>query len=280
MTQAEAVPSTTLSPELHHPVWMSGPPNELSAFSASPMSWEISHDFRGTTSAFAPYSLHSPPDVPFHDSSFSPLQQTYSLHGCASKFLSPRQEVYDYSNSTSAGSSPHRPEDPAYSHETMLYHNPDCQVGTTQYSTLFSPGTATAEAYGNHPSPTARVGNLVPTKNIGLNSEPRTFQFASAPKHSDSVADAEFLSPVTRTRRPRSQTLTPSNPARTHTCPTCGYVFTRMYNYNEHLKTHKANREKPHFCGWQNCTVRFSRQSDLERHVGTVCVNRLSMKLC
>ncbi|MGF6088233.1 RHS repeat-associated core domain-containing protein [Pseudomonas sp. 18173] len=56
---------------------------------------------------------------------------------------------------------------------------------------------------------------------------------------------------------------TPSGPA----CPTCGKVFSRKHNLNQHLRTHTGVR--PYGCKEPECTAAFFRLAGLARHLRT-----------
>lgn len=46
----------------------------------------------------------------------------------------------------------------------------------------------------------------------------------------------------------------------------CGKLFGRSYNYKAHMETHDADREYPFPCTVDNCTKKFVRKTDLQRH--------------
>ncbi|KAH8677269.1 hypothetical protein BX600DRAFT_449259 [Xylariales sp. PMI_506] len=51
-----------------------------------------------------------------------------------------------------------------------------------------------------------------------------------------------------------------------HQCEQCGKLFSRSYNYKAHLETHHENREYPFPCAVGDCTRKFVRKTDLQRH--------------
>lgn len=53
-------------------------------------------------------------------------------------------------------------------------------------------------------------------------------------------------------------------------CDKCGMSFTRNSNCKSHMKIHDPNRKYPHKCTHGNCTKKFSRKTDLIRHVDSV----------
>ncbi|KAL1955445.1 hypothetical protein VTO42DRAFT_8538 [Malbranchea cinnamomea] len=53
-------------------------------------------------------------------------------------------------------------------------------------------------------------------------------------------------------------------------CEKCGMTFTRNSNCKSHMKIHDPNRKYPHKCTLENCTKKFSRKTDLVRHIDSV----------
>lgn len=70
---------------------------------------------------------------------------------------------------------------------------------------------------------------------------------------------------VTRVRQPRK--LTTKEDANFQ-CRVkgCGKLFGRSYNYKAHMETHDAARVYPFPCPVQDCTKKFVRKTDLQRH--------------
>lgn len=46
----------------------------------------------------------------------------------------------------------------------------------------------------------------------------------------------------------------------------CGKLFGRSYNFKAHMETHDAGREYPFPCPLKDCTKKFVRKTDLQRH--------------
>jgi hypothetical protein len=46
----------------------------------------------------------------------------------------------------------------------------------------------------------------------------------------------------------------------------CGKFFSRSYNFKSHMETHDEKREYPFPCQEPNCTKKFVRKTDLQRH--------------
>lgn len=80
-----------------------------------------------------------------------------------------------------------------------------------------------------------------------------------------------ILASVTRIKKKRQRT-TPEEA--THECRVCGKLFKRSYNWKSHMQTHNPKRDYPHPCkamvGNVQCTKKFQRKTDLERHNDSV----------
>lgn len=46
----------------------------------------------------------------------------------------------------------------------------------------------------------------------------------------------------------------------------CGKFFSRSYNFKAHMETHRETRDYPFPCQIEDCTKRFVRKTDLQRH--------------
>ena len=75
------------------------------------------------------------------------------------------------------------------------------------------------------------------------------------------------LHPADSHRRRRS--LTTDETAKCW-CQICGKPFRRTYNLRAHVETHNPLREQPFECVFPDCSKRFVRKTDLERHKETV----------
>lgn len=89
--------------------------------------------------------------------------------------------------------------------------------------------------------------------------------------------DLRRPSVVARTRGPRK--LTTKEDANFQ-CRVkgCGKLFGRSYNYKAHLETHDADREYPFPCTVDNCTKKFVRKTDLQRHNQSVHMKQRNHK--
>jgi hypothetical protein len=72
-------------------------------------------------------------------------------------------------------------------------------------------------------------------------------------------------STIARTRQPRK--LTTKEDANFQcNVKGCGKLFGRSYNFKAHMETHDASREYPFPCPMKDCTKKFVRKTDLQRH--------------
>ncbi|KAF7891103.1 uncharacterized protein EAF02_001428 [Botrytis sinoallii] len=95
----------------------------------------------------------------------------------------------------------------------------------------------------------------------------------------DGSPSQDFRRPsvVARTRGPRK--LTTKEDANFQ-CRVkgCGKLFGRSYNYKAHMETHDADREYPFPCTVDNCTKKFVRKTDLQRHNQSVHMKQRNHK--
>lgn len=82
---------------------------------------------------------------------------------------------------------------------------------------------------------------------------------------------APLLPSIGRVKKKRQRT-TPEEA--THECQVCGKLFKRSYNWKSHMETHNPERKYPHPCtammGTTQCTKKFQRKTDLDRHYDSV----------
>lgn len=95
---------------------------------------------------------------------------------------------------------------------------------------------------------------------------------SSAP---DSVSESlhTVRGPPVYAPKPRRRT-TPENAKQA--CPVCGMLFTRSSNCTAHMETHNPERKRPHKCTIGTCKKKFSRKTDLTRHVDSVSLSILA----
>jgi hypothetical protein len=72
-------------------------------------------------------------------------------------------------------------------------------------------------------------------------------------------------STIVRTRQPRRLTTKEDANFQCHV-KGCGKLFGRSYNFKAHMETHDASREYPFPCPLKDCTKKFVRKTDLQRH--------------
>lgn len=78
----------------------------------------------------------------------------------------------------------------------------------------------------------------------------------------NSVAGPPVFAPKPR-RRTTPETAKQS-------CLICGMLFTRSSNCTAHMETHNPDRKRPHKCTEGPCKKKFSRKTDLTRHIDSV----------
>lgn len=83
----------------------------------------------------------------------------------------------------------------------------------------------------------------------------------------DSPHQEKVYGSTPRVRRRRAK----SNPEDAkYICEICGQGFVRRYNKKSHLRRHQPDRQKSHKCDHEECTMRFDRKTDLDRHIKSV----------
>ncbi|APA15603.1 hypothetical protein SS1G_09588 [Sclerotinia sclerotiorum 1980 UF-70] len=104
-----------------------------------------------------------------------------------------------------------------------------------------------------------------------------TYERRSESQDRSSSQDLRRPSVVARTRGPRK--LTAKEDANFQ-CRVkgCGKLFGRSYNYKAHMETHDADREYPFPCPVENCTKKFVRKTDLQRHNQSVHMKQRNHK--
>jgi hypothetical protein len=144
----------------------------------------------------------------------------------------------------------------------MLQEGPHSYAGSSHGSGFDTP-------YYGSPSP------LSWTKTDG-SAEQRTAQryLEDGP---DASKQRRISTDATRSRQPRK--LTTKEEANFQ-CQVkgCGKLFGRSYNYKAHLETHDAGRVYPFPCPVEDCSRRFVRKTDLQRHNQSVHMKQRDFK--
>ena len=219
----------------------------FSTASSTGMLSTSSPDPPGLVYCQTPQSMQLPSHRSSISSSCSPID-AFSQHG--SEYLcTPRVKIEEARNwYPSAGS--------------LLRKSPTSQdLGT--YSTVVSPISASEDGIYKpiHAATWPRADTT---------AYPATLQ-ASSESQPSLFPPASILPSVERTKKKRQPT-TPEEA--THECRICGKLFKRSYNWKSHLETHNPDRKYPHPCTFTNgntqCTKRFQRKTDLDRHYDSV----------
>ena len=151
-------------------------------------------------------------------------------------------------------------EDPNEWHDQVL-QRPLTTHAYSPFSTGVSPLTGPAEdLYRSHDwsksTPTAYPMEYNPM----MSDDPRP-RFDAPP----------MLPSANRIKKKRQKTTLEEA---THKCTVCDKLFKRSYNYKSHMETHNPQRKYPHPCtamnGTQQCTKKFQRKTDLDRHYDSV----------
>ena len=91
--------------------------------------------------------------------------------------------------------------------------------------------------------------------------------FISQPSSSASEGLSSVSAPLVKASKPRRRT-TPETAKQA--CTMCGKLFTRLSNCTAHMETHNPDRKRPHKCTMFDCRKKFSRKTDLLRHIDSV----------
>jgi hypothetical protein len=94
-------------------------------------------------------------------------------------------------------------------------------------------------------------------------------------RRAHSIAEFDDLGFIHR----RKRTHTKSEHAKIH-CDECGKPFQRAYNLKSHISNvHNKHRAKQHACDRDGCNLRFVRNTDLRRHIESVCTCNILQKV-
>ncbi|KAK2763314.1 hypothetical protein FQN54_009950 [Arachnomyces sp. PD_36] len=110
-------------------------------------------------------------------------------------------------------------------------------------------------------------------------SKPSQESFVSQASSAMSGSLTAVSGPPVYAPKPRRRT-TPENAKQA--CNVCGMLFTRLSNCTAHMETHNPERKRPHKCTMAPCKKKFSRKTDLIRHVDSVHhkIKRYGCELC
>ncbi|KAH8892075.1 hypothetical protein GQ53DRAFT_647849 [Thozetella sp. PMI_491] len=97
-------------------------------------------------------------------------------------------------------------------------------------------------------------------------TEPESFYPGSAPQPSSFVHDTRRQYRVARPRRAPRRLTTKEEANFQCEVKGCGKLFSRSYNFKAHMETHDENRDYPFPCTVNDCTKKFVRKTDLQRH--------------
>ena len=134
----------------------------------------------------------------------------------------------------------------------------------TNYSTGVSPINGPSDDfYKNQSGEWAKSNAPAYGNDMSVTGEDARLKFDAAP----------ILPSVNRIKKKRQRT-TPEEA--THECRVCGKLFKRSYNWKSHMETHNPERKYPHPCtamvGNTQCTKKFQRKTDLDRHYDSVSI--------
>ena len=194
----------------------------------------------------------SPPSttMPSHRSSISSSYSSPVQH--AAEYYTPRVKVEDGSEWY-----------PSPGNDQDLQRSLTTQ-GLTNYSNGVSPINGPSDDfYKNQPGQWAKPNGAAYGNDMSMMGEDSRSRFDAAP----------VLPSVNRIKKKRQRT-TPEEA--THECRVCGKLFKRSYNWKSHMETHNPERKYPHPCtamvGNTQCTKKFQRKTDLDRHYDSVSI--------
>lgn len=179
----------------------------------------------------------------------------------------------------SSVSSTYSPSDSFSPNGSEFLYTPKVKVEESSewYSPTMEPGMVPADL-----SPYPQTLSPAPTEDV-YRTHHSDWPKSDAPGYPISLHDTDgprlsgghILPSVTRTKKKRQRT-TPEEA--THECRVCGKLFKRSYNWKSHMETHNPERKYPHPCtamiGSTQCTKKFQRKTDLDRHNDSVSFGR------
>ena len=242
-------------------------PPDLSSAAFDPFSGYSTNASTGMVTTQSPEApalvfCQSPPstNMPSHRSSISSSYSSPIQRGA--EYYTPRVKVEDGSEWY-----------PSPGNEQVLQRSLTTQ-GLTTYSNGLSPINGHSDDfYKNQSGEWTKPNAPTYSNDMGMIGEDTRSKFDAAP----------VLPSVNRIKKKRQRT-TPEEA--THDCHVCGKLFKRSYNWKSHMETHNPHRKYPHPCtamvGNTQCTKKFQRKTDLDRHNDSVSIaflNSMSVKL-
>lgn len=124
------------------------------------------------------------------------------------------------------------------------------------------------------PSIEERLRTVLGSSSSSDNGDYKPNALRAVHRRAHSFADFGDLGPIHR----RKRTQTKSENAKIH-CDECGKPFQRAYNLKSHISNvHNKHRAKQHACDRDGCNLRFIRNTDLRRHIESVCTCKMLHK--
>lgn len=151
-----------------------------------------------------------------------------------------------------------------WSHDARYTHNEAMMPSSRHHPMTLAPERLnnTVVPYGN-PYGVPNVPRMEPTPTPEYEHQP----YHRASSKRSSISSSEYPQISAHKQRTRSRRHTdPATAA--FTCSQCNPLkgFARHYNFKQHMETHKADRERPHVCHYEDCKKAFIRNTDLKRH--------------
>jgi len=154
-------------------------------------------------------------------------------------------------------------------HEAMMMSSPQLNQSIIVTSASSYPGSLEATYY-HEPAMSWPKVEYAPTQDLpslsSLPLPPYDRRSESMERISSGIQGQHRRpSTIARTRQPRK--LTTKEDANFQCSVSgCGKLFGRSYNFKAHMETHDAGREYPFPCPIDNCSKKFVRKTDLQRH--------------
>lgn len=155
-------------------------------------------------------------------------------------------------------------------HEAIMMSSPQLSQSLLVTSASSYPGSLEATFYQDQNPmawPKMEYGSAHDLPSISTLPFPPYDRDCEGQGRPSSGSQGQRRAPVTiaRTRQPRRLTTKEDANFQCHV-KGCGKLFGRSYNFKAHMETHDASREYPFPCPLPDCTKRFVRKTDLQRH--------------